>query len=368
MLKLATVLLASLGLVASSTALGGDEPPVEGEGRAKPYLQALHAKVHRRWTDSFLVMAEGQLAKDHPINDKSRATELEVLLTSEGKLASVKVAKPSGSSDFDSSAMDVVKASAPFAVAPEEVLSDDGKVHVLWTLARDDRRCSGATVHVGRAPLDEAVTMLVVQGREALAIERLKAADEKDRQAGFSAFARAWLDRSEDDKELALQVAVANAAAGNQRGTERLRKALANSEQAALAANALAGLKVGLCELMKERLSNPETKASALSALYASPDGECLSAVLAVAQDRKAPAADRTAAIKGLGTRDEPEVRTALRELIKDNNPAVRASAILAEARPGSGKGAMFRLTALLRDPSAEVRTAAAAAMVRVGG
>jgi hypothetical protein len=108
MWKFATVLLASLGLVASSSALAGDEPPIEGEGRAKPYLEGLHAKVHKLWTDSFLAMAEGQLAKDHPINARTRAAELALTLTVEGKLADVKVAKTSGSSDFDASALDVV--------------------------------------------------------------------------------------------------------------------------------------------------------------------------------------------------------------------------------------------------------------------
>jgi HEAT repeat protein len=54
--------------------------------------------------------------------------------------------------------------------------------------------------------------------------------------------------------------------------------------------------------------------------------------------------------------------------LFKDSTPAIRAAAILAEARAGAGRGALFRLTTLLRDPSVEVRAAAAAGVVRVGG
>lgn len=368
MSKLATVLLASLGLTAYSAAFAGDEPPVEGEGRAKPYLEALHGKVHKLWTDSFLAMAEGQLAKDHPINDRSRAVELALTLTVEGKLAKIEVAKASGSSDFDSSAMDVVKSSAPFAVAPEDVLSDDGKVHVLWRFARDDRRCSGAEVRVEKAELEAAVPALVAQGREALAIERLKAADDKDRPVAFSRFARAWLDRLEEDKDLTLPVAVANAVAGDDRGTERLRKAVLNAEQAPLAATGLAQLKIPLCDLLKERLADPQTKAATLSVLSAAPDGECVGAVLALARDRKAAANDRTTAIAGLASHEEPEVKAALKDLSKDAAAPVRAAAILADARSASGKGAVFRLTALLRDPSVEVRTAAAAALVRAGG
>lgn len=367
MLKLAPVLLACIGLVTSSAALAGDEPPVEGEGRAKPYLEALHAKVHKLWTESFLIMAEGQLPKAHPINDRSRAVELALTLTAEGKLADVKVAAASGSADFDSSAVDVVQASAPFVVAPEAVLSDDGKVHVTWRFARDDRRCAGVGVHLEKAALTTAVPTLVAQGREALAIERIRAADENDRPVAFGTFARAWLDRLEDDKELGLEVAMANATAGDPRGAERLRKALA-SEQARPAAAALARVKIGLCALLKEQLADPQTRASALSALSEAPDGECIAAVAALAGDRKAAVSDRVAAVAGLGTRDEPAARAALKDLLKDAVAPVRAAAILADARPGAGKGAVFRLTALLRDPSLEVRTAAAAALVRAGG
>jgi HEAT repeat protein len=326
------------------------EPAIHAEGRAEPYLKALHANVHRRWTDSFLVMAEGQLPKEHPINVPSRAAELEVALTLEGKLAEVKVGKTSGSEDFDSSAVDVIKASAPFLSAPEDVLSDDGKVHVVWTLARDHRRCSGARIDLRTSPLDEAVPRLVAQGREGVAVERLKAADEGERQAAFTGFARAWLDRAEKDEKLALRVAVANARAGDDRGAERLRKAMAKNEQVELATRGLLELKTGLCALVK------------------SPEGECLAAAIGVAKDQQVATAERTRAIEALGARAEPEAKAALKALFKDGTPTVRAAAILAEAHSGAGKGAVFRLTAHLRDPAVEVRAAAAAALVRVGG
>jgi TonB family protein len=366
--KLATVLLIGAGLLRPFVAFAGDEPPIEGDGRTKSYLRSLHGRVHRLWADTFLVMAESQLPKDHAVNDRSRVTELAVVLTPEGKLADVSVAKTSGSPDFDSSATDVVKAAPPFPVAPEETLSDDGKVHVLWKLARDDRRCSGLAVDVQRRPLEEAVPMLVAQGREALAIERLDAASDAERAAGMAGFARAWLDRAEDDKDLSLRIAVANASAGDSRGAERLRKALTAEGQTELAAQGLTWLKIGLCELLKDQLADPKTKASALATLSVAPDGDCLATVIALANDRHVAAPERIAAIQGLGTRDEPEARAALKGLLNDSTPAIRAAAILAEARPASGRGAMFRLTAILRDPSVEVRTAAAAALVRAAG
>jgi TonB family protein len=368
--KFATLSLAFIGLLNSIPARAGDEPAIQGEGRALPYLRALHAKMHRYWADNFLAMASTQLPKEHAINVASRAVDLEVVLSAEGKLANVKVVKASGSAEFDTSAIDVVKAAAPFVLAPEEVLSDDGKVHVLWTLARDDRRCAGLSILIKTIAVGEAVPMLVAHGRESVAIARLQAADEKEREAVFSAFARAWLDRSEDDKELAIRVAMANAWAGDERGAERLRKALEKWENLDLAARGLSVLKTPLCPFVKNKLddSSGQARMDVLTVLRFGPDGDCLPWMVKLAKDRQAPLAERLLAIETLGSRGEPEVMAALKDLLKESTPTIQAAAILAEARAGAGKGAVFRLTALLRDPSIEVRTASAAALVRVGG
>ncbi len=403
MSKHVTAFLASLGLLVAATAQGGDEPPVRGEGTTLPYLQAIHTKVHRLWTDSFLAMADSQLAKDHPINLPSRATGLEVVITAEGKLAGVKVAQPSGAADFDSSAVDVIKAAAPFAVPPEEVLSDDGKTHVLWTLARDDRRCSGVSVTVKTKPLEEAIAALVAQGREKVAVARMRAADDKDRQAAFTQFARAWLDRYEDDRELSLQVAEANALAGDPRGADRLRRAANSSDtetvEATEIARALATLKVPVCPLLREsfaagfapeaiaehgasptpspdlsdkefvkRLQIHQGRARILSLLSEGADGACLSFAISVAKDRSAKANHRALALWGLGRTDSPESKAAVRSLLQDHDPTVRAAAIFADTRQGVGKGAVFRLIPFLRDPSIAVRSAAAVGLVRAGG
>ena len=61
---------------APSAATANDEPAVQGDESALPYLQALHAKVHRLWTDNFLAMATAQLPKEHPANLAARAAEL----------------------------------------------------------------------------------------------------------------------------------------------------------------------------------------------------------------------------------------------------------------------------------------------------
>ena len=87
-----------------------------------------------------------------------------------------------------------------------------------------------------------------------------------------------------------------------------------------------------------------------------------------VAKDSSAPEAQRVAAVEALGTLDDPEAHTSLQALAKDASPAIRAAALLAGTREGTGRGAVFRLTGLLHDPAPQVRGAAAAALLRAGG
>jgi TonB family protein len=371
MSKRVTVVVAILGfLLAPAVVRAGDEPAVQGEEKVLPYLRALHAKVHRLWTDNFLAMATAQLPKDHPINAGARAVDLEVVLSAEGKLIDVRIVKPSGSTEFDSSALDVVKASAPFEVAPDDLLSDDGRIRVLWTFARDDRRCSGLAISHRDLPLAQAVKAMVAQGRDSAAAARMQKADDAERMTGIDAFARAWLDGMENDKVLAMEVAAANAVAGDNRGAERLRKA-AEKEPTFAVVRGLAALKIPICPLIKDYLNKGKTAEVSerfLWALGEGTDGECLAFAIATAKNRSAGRMERTLALSSLGHSDGAEAKAALKEVLKDPDPNIQAAAILAEARAGAGKSAVFRLTPLLRDKSVAVRAAAAAALVRVGG
>jgi len=373
MSKRAIVFWAILGLfLAPAVVRAGDEPAVQGEEQVLPYLRALHAQVHRLWADNFLAMASSQLPKDHPINVLSREVGLEVVFSAEGKLLDVRVAKPSGATEFDSSAVDVVKSSAPFEVAPDDVLSDDSRVRVLWTFARDDRRCSGLTLSRRQLPLTEAVKAMVGQGRHSAAVARLQKADNDERLSGVDVFARAWLDSIEKDKALAMDVAAANALAGDDRGAEQLRQA-AEKEPTFGVVRGLAALKIPICPLIKDYLNKgkgetAEARERILWALSEGTEGECLAFAITTVKNHTSGRLARTLALSSLGHSDSPEAKAALKEGLKDPDPNIQAAAILAEARPGAGKSALFHLTPLLRDKSVAVRAAAAAALVRVGG
>jgi len=367
------LLLLAVGLVppmvlASAGAQAAEEPPVQGEGLTLAYLTDLHNRVHRAWADNFLAMAAARLPKDHPVNLVTRAVVVELVLAPGGRLLSSAVITSSGSSEFDTSALDVVRDNAPYAVAPEEALSDDGNVRVLWTFARDDRRCSDLRIENAQLPLPQAVRALVAQGRDRNAIQRLQAAGDEAHEQGFSSFAWAWLDSAQAEQELA--VAAARAAGGDSAGADKLRQAVAQGEQIETAARALARLAIPLCPLVKEKLEGPagEGRGLAVAALRFGLERECLPGVLVVAKDRSAPEAQRVAAVEALGTLDDAEAHLSLQAMAKDGPSATRAAALLAGTRAGAGRGAMFHLTGLLHDSAPQVRGAAAAALLRAGG
>jgi HEAT repeat protein len=145
---------------------------------------------------------------------------------------------------------------------------------------------------------------------------------------------------------------------------------VAQGEQVETAARGLARLAIPLCPLVKEKLEGlaGEARGVAVAALRFGLERECLPGVLAVARDHSAPEPQRVAAVQALGTLDDPEAHTTLQALAKDAPPAIRGAAVLAGTRRGSGRGAVFHLTGLLHDPAAEVRGAAAAALLRAGG
>jgi len=362
-----TAALVLPALFASTPARATEEPAIVGEGKTLAYLQSLHGKIHPAWALNFLAMAEAQLPKDDPVNSPIREVTLEVILAPNGSLLGTHVLKSSSVPGFDASAIDVLKTMTTFPLAPEEALSDDGNAHLYWVFARNHRQCAGLTVAHKEAPLPLAMAALVKQGRDSTALTRIKAVETEERLDGLSAFTKAWLSRQESDAALGVQASVALALGGDTDVGVRLAKTLPSAPGAA---EGLAALKIPVCPLLKDRLTDetPEARQALLGALRHGASGECLAFLEAVAKNKQAPVANRLLAIEGLRHSEGPGPLATLRALFKESSAPVLAAAILAEARPGAGKGAVFRLTPKLRDPSLAVRGAAAAALVRVGG
>ena len=101
------------------------------------YLNAMHARIHPIFAESFLVSL-GALSADNPLNVQSLIVRLEIVLTKEGRVRSMGVVSSSGETHFDIAALDSVDRAQPFDPPPSEILSPDGNVYLHWEFHRDE--------------------------------------------------------------------------------------------------------------------------------------------------------------------------------------------------------------------------------------
>ncbi len=325
---------------------------------------------------------------------------VELVFGSDGQIVSLDTVQSAGVPGFDDAAKEVLRDSVPFPWADVDLRSDDGLVHLRWTFARDQRRCSGVTLLHFEEPLAIALPKLIRDGREEEALRRMR------RRAR-----RRHADRSDDD-HAGLRVDQGRRRpperhgrgrrhagdAGRQRGHDLAqvggqaprdgagRRPRAGGPpradlpdgrvDARLGRSVGVGVNVASTSAPKPAApaaaAKPPTPAEQLTAAIAlatAGEAECAPGLIALLEDHKARTDTRVAAAVALGAiANDEATKKALAGAAKDDVVAVRAAATLAGARPGSGRGKVFALVTPLRDPSPEMRAAAAAGIVRAGG
>jgi len=378
----AAILLALL--IAAATAFAAPieadklpEPALPGTGVEHEYLRLVHERVHARWTDNFLRLASGTLPATDPVNDPTRATTVDMVLAADGQMVSIDVAKGSGFAGFDDAAREVLRDSVPFPSAAVEVRSDDQQVHLRWVFARDQRRCADVTIVRVEEPLLVAIPKLVRAGREAEARRRLRVARDGGAaiEAPLTTLATVWLKAAIDRPYATVEVADMLATMGDPAGVKWLKGAVKRPELAAAAGRALAAHHEPICPIVGGAFAAADGKAasladqqSAASALARAGEAACAPGLIALLTNPKARLEARVAAAVALGPIATDETKKALNEATKEGPSTLRAAALLAATRPGSGRGRVFALVTPLRDPSPELRAAAAAGIVRAGG
>jgi hypothetical protein len=80
----------------------------------------------------------------------------------------------------------VLEDSSPLPPPDEQVLSDDQRAHLSWTLARGQQGCAGVAVIQKEGPLEQAVPWLVTHNREQEAARRLRACRQPTFESGPS--------------------------------------------------------------------------------------------------------------------------------------------------------------------------------------
>jgi TonB family protein len=346
--------------------------PLPPPGPEASYLSAVHATVHRRWTDNFLRLVGEKLELANPLNVPDRSAEVDLVIAGDGQLLSSQVTRSSGFPGFDDAVLEILRDAVPYPRPPLEVRSDDGTTHLHWLFARDQRRDSGISVRKTFDPIATALPKLLQQGRRDEALNRVAYARGNGEHVGeqFTMLALDWLRASLHQPWTTVRIAKLMAARGDADASKWLQTALRRTDLAGAAGEALTSLKVPVCPLVKDMLdgSNPTDQGNAAAALATAGDPACLNGLVKLLTSAKAAPDTRAAAATALGAVDYPAVKKVLVAAADDTKPEVKSAALLAQVRQGAGRSKVFLVEPFLRDPSPLMRAAAAAGVVRAGG
>ncbi len=350
------------------------EPPITTPGPEGDYLREMHRSIHFRWAIQFI---KGVVEKRPPTDPLNRANDTEVLFVVrwDGSPAEITVSESSGVAAFDQAAVEAVRGTRPYPVPPVEVYGDDGVAHFRWIFSRDARLCSGGQVRRVEAPLADALPRLFYQGRIKEALLRVARYARGGDLTAMSTFARAWLQRPFPDPALDARAAAALVRAGDTRQIERLKRALDRADSVELAASALAAAKVDLCPIVSARLESgrPDGIQAATRILRAAhaelpAESACVHTLETIVKNELLAPAVRADALQTLADVNPAAAHRPALNALGEKDAKLRAAGALAFARPGGGRPTLYRLEPLLKDPSVEVRAAAAAGLVRACG
>jgi TonB family protein len=349
------------------------EPPLAAaSGAEADYLRMLHAHIHKRWADNFLRLAGEKLPPINPLNQAGLTAEADIVIAPDGQLISARVTRGSGFAGFDDAILEVLRDSVPFPSPPVAIRSDDDRLRVHWLFARDQRRCAGVALLRTYDPVEVALPKLLRAGRRDEALKRVAMTREAGQPADamFTLLAADWIKAAIHEPWATVRMARLLAERGDDEGNKWLKNAVRRPELAGDAGPALVAVKAPLCPLLKPwfESDNWSDHQVAAVALATSGDPTCVPGLAKLLLNNKARPEARAAAATALGSVDDPEARKALAAATKDDLPAVRGAAMLAQIRPGAGRRAVIAMERFLRDPAPEMRAAAAAGVVRAGG
>jgi TonB family protein len=336
------------------------------------YLRTLHGHIHRRWADNFLRLAAEKLPPVNPLNQPGLTAEVDIVVAPDGQLISARIARGSGFPGFDDAILEVLRDSVPYPRPPQLIRSDDDRFHAHWLFARDQRRCAGVAATHTYDPVEVALPKLLRAGRRDEALKRvaLTRGAGQPAEAVFTLLAADWIKAAIHEPWATVRMARLLAEGGDEEGNKWLKNAVRRPELAADAGPALVAVKVPLCPLLKAWFDSDDWSDHQVAAvaLATAGDSACAPGLVKLLSNTKARPDARAAAATALGTIDSDEARKALAAAAKDDKVAVRAAAMLAQIRPGAGRPKVIAMEKYLRDPSPEMRAAAAAGVVRAGG
>ncbi len=341
---------------------------MKGHGEIGAYLQQVHERVHLRWAKNYVWAL---VPEKNPFNDKKKRVVTRIAVAPDGALSNVEIKVHSGLAELDHLALTIVMESGPWPRPPASALSANGSAYVEWAFSRDQRLCSDLRFVSNEDPIEDAVPMYLLKKKDDEAWRRISARAASEPDPVLSWFARQWLARALGEPRTATAAAAGLLAAGDTSGLAVVKQTLQQGGAGApLAAQALRKAKVPLCPLVKENLAKDSGAAqeAALIAMELVLEKECIPALGALAANAKVALPLRMAALKILSASSDSSALEALGALKNDPVPGVRSAALLAGVKLGAGRGVVFKLIPFMKDSNVDVRSAAAAGVVRAAG
>lgn len=162
--------------------------PVDPAVRGASYLTAVAQQIQPAWAN-FLEDCRLRLPITHALNDPSLEAIADLAITMDGRIADVRISRPSGNGEFDTAVFDVLGDASPLPHAAVDLASDDERVHVRWLFARDRRQAGPATAKVieVRLPLLGVIDHLLAERQLARAATRVSRAPASDPERGAAA-------------------------------------------------------------------------------------------------------------------------------------------------------------------------------------
>ncbi len=395
-----------------------DPPAADPSTFGHGYLVEIETRFQDRW-QGFLENCRLRLKPSHALNQATLVATVELAVDREGKTHDIRIATSSGNAEFDAVALEVASDTGTLPAPPDELVSDDDRLHLTWRFARDRRQAGAAGAAIDRREWDlaRAVPMLLSRGRVREAARRVADAKTEPAQAVTfgDAVAEAAVHVALASDDLATQrFGVRAAAAGKVRkAMPRLRALATNAHDLELRREAIGALgRIGDAEALPllatvvrgDNGADPGQRraaAVAMSQLDASDRAwELLAPALETADQRlvvldvlaHAPSAEAVPALAGLvGRGNKREVRVAaaaalgaavavaghkavkpLMAGLTERDAAVRAACAralgVAATRGYNGKVAFWSVVKLLKDRDERVRAAAVRAGAALGG
>jgi TonB family protein len=139
------------------------------------YLARIQPRVASVWDESVILHASLLLKPADAFNATSLKVGVELMLDTEGKVSNASVVASSGNEPFDHTALEAVLSITGLPRPPEELVSDDGLVHVFWTLQRAEpfSPLRNASVRYVRFTPENAIARYLQSGLVAPAWKRL---------------------------------------------------------------------------------------------------------------------------------------------------------------------------------------------------